>query len=99
MYARVNILEGPPEKMDEALRYFQENVLPNLKQIEGFKGTIALGDRQSGKTLGITLWESEENIRATEAGADRSRSQLAEATGETVAGVEIYEVGLFEVES
>ena len=62
MYARVNILEGPPEKMDEALRYFQENVLPNLKQIEGFKGTIALGDRQSGKTLGITLWESEKTF-------------------------------------
>ena len=99
MYARVNILEGPPERMDDALRYFQENVLPRLKQMDEFKGTIALGDRQSGKTLGITLWESEEAIRATEAGADRSRSRLAEATGETVAGVEIYEVALFEVES
>jgi heme-degrading monooxygenase HmoA len=99
VYARVNILEGPPERMDDALRYFQENVLPNLQQMDGFKGTIALGDRQSGKTLGITFWESEEDIRSTEAGADRSRSRLAEATGETVAGVEIYEVGLFEVES
>jgi hypothetical protein len=55
VYARVNILEGPPERMDDALRYFQENVLPNLKQMDGFKGTIALGDRQSGKTLGITF--------------------------------------------
>ena len=99
MYARVNILEGPPERMDDALRYFQENVLPRLKQMDEFKGTIALGDHQSGKRLGITLWESEEAIRATEAGADRSRSRLAEATGETVAGVEIYEVALFEVES
>ena len=99
MYARVNILEGPPERMDDAFRYFQENVLPRLKQMDEFKGTIALGDRQSGKRLGITLWESEEAIRATEAGAARSRSRLAEATGETVAGVEIYEVALFEVES
>jgi hypothetical protein len=45
------------------------------------------------------LWESEDDIRATEARADRSRSQLAEDTGETVAGVEIYEVALFEVDN
>jgi hypothetical protein len=69
VYARVNILEGPSDEMDDALHYFQENVLPTLKQIVRFKETIALGDRHSGKTLGITLWESEEDIRATEAGA------------------------------
>jgi len=92
VYARVNILEGPPDKMDEALHYFHENVLPGLKRIDGFKETIALGDRQRGKTLGITLWESEEDIRATEAGANRSHSELAEASGETIAGAEIYEV-------
>ena len=34
---------------------------------------------------GLTVWESEETIRATEEVAERSRSQLAEATGETVA--------------
>jgi hypothetical protein len=28
--------------------------------MEGFKGMIALGDRHSGRTLGITFWESEE---------------------------------------
>jgi heme-degrading monooxygenase HmoA len=99
VYARVSTLEGPPELMDEGLRQAREVVLPGAKQIEGFKGMIALGDRQSGKTLGITFWESEELMRASEEAAARLCEESAEAGGDTIAGVERYEVGLFEVES
>jgi len=67
--------------------------------MDGFKGMIALGDRQSGKTLGITFWESEEAMRASEEEANRLREESAEAGGDTIAGVERYEVGVFEVES
>ena len=49
--------------------------LPQAKQNEGFKGIIALGDRQSGKTLYITLRESEETVRASEEEANRLRSE------------------------
>ena len=99
MHARVSILEGPPDKIDEGFRQVRERVLPRTKQIDGFKGLIALGDRQNGKTLGITFWESEEAMRASEEEANRVRSESAEASGETIAGVERYEVGFFEVES
>ncbi len=100
MHARVSILEGPPDQIDEGLRYMREQILPNAFQDdEGFKGALALADRQSGKTLGITFWESEEAMRATEEEANRLRSEIAQAGGETIAAVERYEVGLFEVES
>ncbi len=99
MHARVSIFEGAPDEIDEALRQAREQVLPQAKQMDGFKGLIALGDRQSGKTLGITLWESEEDMRASEEAANRLREESAEAGGGTVAGVERYEVGLFEVPS
>jgi len=81
------------------LRQVREEVLPRAKQIDGFKGMIALGDRHSGKTLGITFWESEEAMRASEEAANRLREESAEAGRETIASVERYEVGLFEVES
>jgi hypothetical protein len=60
VYARISTLEGPPELMDESLRLAREVVLPQGRLMEGFKGMIALGDRHSGRTLGITFWESEE---------------------------------------
>jgi heme-degrading monooxygenase HmoA len=95
----VRIFEGSPDQMDESLRQAREVVLPRAKRMDGFKGLIALGDRQSGKTLGITFWESEEAMRASEEEDNRMRSESAEASGEQVAGVERYEVGLFEVGS
>lgn len=97
MFARVNTFEGPPEQMDESLRQVREQVLPQLKQQDGFKGLIALGDRQSGKVLGVTLWESEEAMRTSEEAAKRLRSESAEAGDQTVVGVDRYEVALFEV--
>src|SRR5215203_2922004 len=99
VHARVSIFEGSPEHIDQSLRQAREVVLPRGRQMEGFKGMIALGDRQSGKTLGITFWESEEAMRASEEDANRLREQSAEAGGQQIAGVERYEVDLFEVES
>jgi heme-degrading monooxygenase HmoA len=91
-------LEGSPAPIDQMLRQVREEVLPRAKQIDGFKGMIALGDRHSGKTLGITFWESEEAMRASEEAANRLREESAEAGGDTIVSVERYEVGLFKVE-
>jgi heme-degrading monooxygenase HmoA len=99
MHARMSTLEGPPDEMDEGLRDVKEHVLPLLQQQDGFKGFIALGDRQSGKLIGITFWESEQAMRDSEEVGDRTRSDTAEATGDTIEDVERYEVGLFEVSS
>jgi heme-degrading monooxygenase HmoA len=99
VYARVSFLEGPPAPMDQLLSEVREEVLPRAKQMGGFKGMIALGDRHRGKTIGITFWESEEAMRASEEAANQLREESAEAGEDTIAGVERYEVGLFEVES
>ena len=92
-------LEGPPERIDDATRHVREQVLPQLQQMDGFKGFVALSDRQSGKVLGVAFRESEEVLRATEEAVSRVRSGAAEAGGGTVAGVEQYEVSVFEVSS
>lgn len=97
MYARVTTLEGSPDRMDEATRHVREQVLPQLRQMDGFKGFVALGNRQSGKVLGLAFWESEEVLQSTEEAVSRVRSGAAEAAGGSVAGVEQYEVTVFEV--
>ncbi|MDQ4002798.1 MAG: antibiotic biosynthesis monooxygenase [Actinomycetota bacterium] len=99
MHARMSILEGPPDQVDEGMRYIREQVLPLMRQQDGFEGFITLSDRQSGKVVGVSFWESEQAMQASEEVGDRTRSESAETTGATVAGVERYEVGLFEVSS
>src|SRR4028119_1531169 len=71
MYARVTTIEGSPGKMDDAKGHVQEQTLPQLQKMEGFKGFVALGDRQSGKVIGVAFWESEEGLRAAGGGVLR----------------------------
>jgi heme-degrading monooxygenase HmoA len=95
----MSTLEGSPDELDEGLRDIKEHVLPLLQQQDGFEGFIALGDRQSGELVGITFWESEQAMQASEEVGDRMRGDTAEDTGDTIAGVQRYEVGLFEMSS
>ena len=99
MYARVTTIEGAPGKIDDAERHMQEQTLPQLQQMEGFKGFLALGDRQSGKVVGVAFWESEEALRATEQAVSNVRSGAAGAADGVVAGVEEYEVLVNEAPS
>jgi heme-degrading monooxygenase HmoA len=94
VYARVSTYQGPPDLIDQGVRFAQENILPKVGEIDGFEGVYFLVDRQSGKALSITLWESEEAMRASEQEANRLRSETAEAGGQEVMGVERYEVAI-----
>jgi len=99
MHARMTTMEGSPERLEEGLREIREDVLPQLQQQDGFKGFIVLGNRQSGKLMGFSLWESEQAMRASEEVGDRTRKESAEVMDDTIEDVERYEVALFEVPS
>ena len=99
MYARVTTIQGAPAKMDDAKGHTQEQTLSQLQEMEGFKGFVALGDRNSGKLIGVSFWESEEALRATDEAVPSVRSAAAEAAGGTVASVEKYEVFVNEAPS
>ena len=100
-HAREDVYIGRSPRPDgrRAAPQVREHVLPLFKQQDGFKGFIAVGDRHSGKLIGVSFWGSEEAMRAVEEVGDRTRTDTAEATSDTIAGVERYEVGLFEMSS
>ena len=99
MHARVTTLEVPPDRTDDATSYVQEKVLPQLSQMEGFKGFVALASSESGKLEGVAFWESEEALDATDQAVVPIREGVAEAAGGTVEGVENFEVFVFEAPS
>jgi heme-degrading monooxygenase HmoA len=98
MFARATFGEAPPERVDEMIHEVMEHVLPAVRMQDGFKGGMILVERESGKVLTVSLWESEQAMDATEEAAHWFRVFSAEAAAgrlETV--VEKYEVVLSEV--
>jgi heme-degrading monooxygenase HmoA len=68
MDARVVTMQIKSSKVSEAVRIFRESVIPAAEKQQGFKGGLLLMDRAAGKGLSITMWETEADMRATEAG-------------------------------
>ncbi len=94
MHARVNTLQMDPAKIDDAVGALESGGLDQLKSIDGFKGVTVLGDRQSGKSLAITFWESEDALHASEEAVKEIRKRSAEAGGAADPQIEVFEVVL-----
>ena len=64
MYARVATFEGEPSHLDEAISMVRGQVEAGDAPpgLEGSK-MLMLVDRESGKGLGVTLFDSEEEMR------------------------------------
>ncbi len=97
MFARVSTFQGQPDQMAEGIKVAREQILPAARLQDGFRGIYLLFDRESGRSLSITLWETEEDMKASEDAALRARTESAEAAGEVIVGVERYEVALQEL--
>ena len=66
MYARLVTTYVKKGKMDEALKLFEDSVIPEGKAQEGYLGIYLLTNKQTGKIVSITLWDTKEDARANE---------------------------------
>lgn len=90
MFARVSTYRGDGDRLLEG---FAEVTGP-LEAMDGFSRAYFMVNRESGKGMSITVWESEEALNASAAKADELRSQGAEAGGAQIESVESYEIGM-----
>lgn len=72
MHARAMIGQIKPAKqgeMDDAIRIYQDSIVPAAQQQKGFKGALLLTNSHTGKAISITLWETEVDMMESEADA------------------------------
>ena len=81
MYARSNTFNGNPAAMDEGIAYVRDRVLPDITGRDGCIGLSMLVDRESGRCIVTTAWESEEAMHASEPAVRDSRARAGEVLG------------------
>ncbi len=95
MFARVSTILGKPERIEEGIRNYKEEMIPSAKKMTGFKQALFMVDRKTGKMVRITFWDTEKNLRASAAAADKLRAQGVQHSGtELPPIVEIFEVAV-----
>ena len=95
MHARVTTLQLQPDRLDQAISRLEEEDLPSWRELDGFRGFTLVADRSSGKVIGTSYWDSEEEMRASEEAIRPGRERTAETGGASSAPqVETFEVAL-----
>ncbi len=65
MFARITIVQLKEGKVDEAINIYKGTVVAAKSQ-KGYKGSYLLTDRDTGKGMSITIWDTEEDAVANE---------------------------------
>ncbi len=56
-----------PGKIDEAQIIYQNSILPEANRQQGFQGALFLTDSSAHRCISISLWETDDDLRASEA--------------------------------
>jgi hypothetical protein len=94
MVARVTHVAVGPEDVAEAVRLFDESVIPAAEQEEGFMGAMLLV-REDGRALAVDLCDTIEHLRENERNGFY-QTQIAKFADKIVGtpGREFYEVAV-----
>jgi len=78
MHARSGAFRLSKDRMDDAIQTFREEQLPQYQKKNGYKGFTVLANHETGQVLGISFWESEDDLHEADELGQQAREQLQE---------------------
>ena len=81
MYARTTTVHADPQRIDEGIRYIRDEVMPAVQSMPGCMGLSMLCDRDSGRCIVTTSWDSEESMSASREAVRAMREQATDVMG------------------
>ena len=81
MYARSTTLHAQPVKIDAGITYFRDEVMPALKELEGFLGASLIAERDSGRCIVTASYATPEARQANADKVQPLRQRAAEILG------------------
>jgi heme-degrading monooxygenase HmoA len=93
VYARSTTIQARPSSIDDGIAYVRDEVMPALQAMDGYVGLSLLADRESGRCITTSAWETEEACRASTEQAAPLRDRAKEIFGGDVS-VDQWEIGV-----
>jgi quinol monooxygenase YgiN len=94
MYARTTTIMADPKRMHEGVADVRDNVMPAVGAMAGYTGLSMLVDRDSGRCIVTTGWESQEALSASRDRVMQMRQQAADRFGSRDTQVQEWEIAV-----
>ena len=69
-----------------------EGIIPRIRALDGCDGALFFVDRLTGRSMIVSLWDSNEAIENSEHAAGHLRRELIEQAHEQIMSIERYEI-------
>lgn len=97
VFARSTTVMARPDSVDAGITYVRDDVMPALLELAGCIGLSLMVDRQTGRCIATSAWDSAEAMRDSSDHADRLRGQAGDRFGGP-AGAESWEIAVLHRE-
>lgn len=87
---------GSPDRIEEGVRVYRDQVIPWLRDATGFRGWVVLIDRETEKAVGLTFWATEQDALKGETSGGPLRDEVAASVGAVMESLQLYEVAVAE---
>ncbi len=84
MYARSTTMRVPPEAVDDLIAFVRDDVMPMITELDGCVGLSVLSDRDTGRCIVTSAWETADAMHASAERIRASRERAAERFGAAV---------------
>jgi hypothetical protein len=97
VFVRQNTVAGTPERVDNVIKFMEQQVLPVLRTLKGYRALLMNVDRMTGRSTVATVGDTRADLEASEAKVSGLRRDAAAAAGAADVKVEIFETAFAEV--
>jgi heme-degrading monooxygenase HmoA len=92
VFARVTTFQARPGSIDEGIAFGRDEVMPLMNRIDGSIGLSILVDRDSGKCIATSAWETQDAMRNGDTQMEAIRDRAGKILGASPQ-VEEWEIG------
>jgi heme-degrading monooxygenase HmoA len=97
VWARVTTVQGDPAHVSEAISNFKEKIVPLIQNQSGARTAMFFVNRQTGKALAGSVWDTEQDLQKSEASIGGLRAEAIDKFGGRNARTEVFEIYFTEI--
>jgi heme-degrading monooxygenase HmoA len=96
-WARLTTVHGDPTRVSDAVSNFKEKIVPVIQKQSGARTALFFVNRQTGKAIGGSVWDTEQDLQKSEASIGSVRSETIQKLGGKDAVTEAFEIYFTEI--